>query len=58
MKPEKTPKSQSNVDKENWGTWVAQLVKHPTLDLGSGYDLMACGVKLCVKLHADSTEHP
>ena len=21
------------------GAWVAQLVKHPTLDFGSGYDL-------------------
>ena len=24
------------------GTWVAQSVKQPTVDLGSGYDLMAC----------------
>ena len=23
-----------------WGTWVAQLVKGPTLDFGSGHDLM------------------
>jgi len=22
-----------------WGTWVAQLVKHPTLDFSSGHDL-------------------
>jgi len=22
-----------------WGTWVAQSVKHPTLDLSSGLDL-------------------
>ena len=28
----------NNVD-ISWGTWVAQLVKHPTLDFGSGHDL-------------------
>ena len=22
-----------------WGAWVAQSVKHPTLDLGLGHDL-------------------
>ena len=22
-----------------WGTWVTQLIKHPTLCFGSGYDL-------------------
>ena len=22
-----------------WGAWVTQLVKHPTLDFGSGHDL-------------------
>ena len=22
-----------------WGTWVAQLLKHPTLDLSAGLDL-------------------
>lgn len=22
-----------------WGVWVAQLVRHSTLDLGSGYEL-------------------
>ena len=25
---------------ENWGDWVAQSVKQPTLDFGSGHDLM------------------
>ena len=25
------------------GTWVAQLVKHPTLDFGSGHDLRVLG---------------
>ena len=31
---------------------MAQLVKHPTLDLGSGHDLMV----LRVVFHADGTE--
>ena len=26
-----------------WGTWVAQLVKHLTLDYGSGHDLRILG---------------
>ena len=26
------------------GTWVAQWVKRPTLDLGSGHDLMVHGI--------------
>ena len=24
----------------HWGAWVAQLVKHPTLDFSSGHDVM------------------
>ena len=27
----------------SWGTWVAQLFKHPTLDFGSGHDLRIVG---------------
>ena len=27
------------------GTWVAQLVKHLTLDFSSGHDLKVCGIK-------------
>ena len=27
------------------GTWVAQLVKCPTLDFGSGHDLMVCEIE-------------
>ena len=38
------------------GTWVALLVKHPTLDLGSGYDLTVRGFKPHVSLCADNTE--
>ena len=29
----------SNKIPAQWGTWVAQSVKHVTLDLGSGHDL-------------------
>ena len=38
------------------GTWVAQLVTHPTLDFGSGHDLTACEFEPQVGLHTDSTE--
>ena len=31
-------KQQQNTDQ--WGAWVAQLVEHLTLDVGSGHDLM------------------
>ena len=43
------------VNKER-GAWVAQLVKHPTLGLGSGHDLTVHKVKHRVKLCADSVE--
>ena len=35
-----------------WGTWVAQSVKHPTLDLSSGHDLTVCEFEHRVGLHA------
>ena len=38
------------------GVWVAQLVKHPTLDFGSGHDLMVHGIKPCIRLHVDSVK--
>ena len=31
------------------GTWMAQLVKHLTLDFGSGYDLTVIEIKPCVE---------
>ena len=34
-------------------TWVAQLVKHLTLDFGSGHDLMVHGIKPSTGLQAD-----
>ena len=36
--------------------WVAQSVKHPTLDFGSGHDLTVRESKPCVGLCADGTE--
>ena len=38
------------------GAWVAQLVKHPTLDFGSGHDLMVHKFEPHTGLHADSPE--
>ena len=35
---------------------MAQLVKFPTLDFGSGHDLMVHGFKPCVALCAESAE--
>ena len=35
---------------------MAHLVKRLTLDLGSGHDLMVCGIKPCNGLCADSME--
>ena len=39
-----------------WGAWVAQSVKGPTLDFGSGHDLTVCGFDPCIRLCADSVE--
>ena len=45
----------TNIYKEMfWGTWVAQSVKCPALDFGSGHDLTVRGVEPRVGLHADS----
>ena len=33
------------VRNHQWGTWVGQLVEHPTSDFSSGNDLMVCGVE-------------
>ena len=38
------------------GTWVAQSVKRPTLDFGSGHDLMVCEFEPRLGLCADSLE--
>ena len=40
-----------------WGAWVAQSVKPPALDFGSGHHLAVRGIKpRVVGLFADSTE--
>ena len=38
------------------GTWVAQWVKHPTLDFSSGHDLMVSEFELHVGPRAVSME--
>ena len=35
------------------GAWVAQSVKRPTLDFGSGHDLMVPEIGPHIGLHAD-----
>ena len=37
-------------------TWVAQWVKHLTLDFSRDHDLMFCGFKPCVGLFTDSPD--
>ena len=37
-------------------TWVAQLVKGPTLDFGSGHDLIIHEIKPHIRLCADNME--
>ena len=37
------------------GAWLAQSVRHPTLDFGSGPDLTVCGFEPCIGFHADGT---
>ena len=38
------------------GTWVAQSVKHPTLDFDSGHDPTVGEFEPHIRLHADSME--
>ena len=38
------------------GTWVAQLVKRPTLDFSSGHDLIVRGFGHCTGFCVDSAE--
>ena len=44
------------IEKEKWGTCVAQSVKHLTLDFGSGGDLMVQEYEPHIRLCADSVE--
>ena len=38
------------------GAWVAQLVKHCTVGLGSGHDLTVCEFEPCMGLCAEGME--
>ena len=40
----------------NGGGWVAQSVKHPTVDFGPGHDLMTCEFEPRIGLCTDSVE--
>ena len=40
----------------HWGTSVAQWIKRPTLDFGSGHDLTVRGFEPCVRLCPDNAE--
>ena len=44
------------IKEELQGAWVAQLVKHLTLDFGSGHDFAVLEIKPCFGLCTDSTE--
>ena len=36
------------------GAWVAQSVKHPTLDLSSGHDLTVRGLEPCNRFYTEN----
>ena len=42
--------------RQSWGTWVAQLVKIPTLDFSSDHDRTLHELEPHIGLHADSTK--
>ena len=44
------------LQKQGWGVWVGQSIKHPTLDFGSGHDLTVGEMKPCVGFCTGSTE--
>ena len=41
---------------QSWGTWVAQPVERPTLDFGSGHDLVVHEFKPLIELSTVSAE--
>ena len=45
-----------NKEVDSRGAWVAGLVKHLTLDFGSGYDLKVSGIEPHIRLCTDSLE--
>ncbi|EFH22819.1 hypothetical protein NEIPOLOT_01390, partial [Neisseria polysaccharea ATCC 43768] len=40
----------------NRGAWVAQSLKHPTLDFDAGHDLMVPKIEPSVGLYADTVQ--
>ena len=40
----------SCIKKRLQSTWVAQSVEHPTLDFGSGHDIMVCDIEPHVRI--------
>ena len=49
-------KRYESIKKKTRGAWVAQSVKHLTLDFGSGRDLMGCEFEPRLRLCPDSME--
>ena len=47
-----------NIVKYLWGAWVAQLVKHQTLDFTSGHGLTVSEIEFHVRLCAEHVEPP
>lgn len=45
-------KMTQNIKNKLRDAWVAQAVKCPPLGLGSGRDLMGCGIEPYIRLHA------
>ena len=45
-----------NLKRDGRGTWVAQSVKHLTLDFGSGHDLVVHEFEPLIRLCADGEE--
>lgn len=43
--------SWSKQNRMSWGAWEAQLLKHATLDFGSGHDLRVVRSSLCQSPH-------
>ena len=46
--------SLSKINKNTWGPWVAQSIKHPILDFGSDQDLTVSEFKPYIGLCTDS----
>ena len=52
---EKERRAWRRVEKKRRGAWMAQSIKRPTLDFGSGHNLMVCEMERRVGFYTDST---